>query len=412
MFHLRVSLIAVVAMLSSGPFLTTSLARDPEADFSAAISSLTKLEEQRRKDTAEELERIRAGLAMQESRVRAMRQWTQISFDLDKRGRIPKPKKLSKYLEKQQKRKDATMYSLLAFRDQSRGEIKSGRALNFFLDECGPAAQEMAYCRTISRDQSKQADADQYQRELLSGMTSNYILDANTIRHIRYRRGLTGSKLTGRIGEKPLDLEHINSVLRQDEFRSQIDRIASLRDRALAELEKGQPVTPETAGKLMDSVQSLLGEIRAAKKKQAKVGFNAMRPYLQAERQMFAIYEGAARLIEAHEASDVVVEQFRSGTIGDLLAYMQRNNLHFDAADDNGDAAYNNLYTLVSKYYLDLRSMQEAVAESEMQYAGTAMREREVADVKLGRSVSGTRGDLWGKTLEGIQQTMGAKTSY
>ncbi|HVA51056.1 MAG TPA: hypothetical protein VNH11_32245 [Pirellulales bacterium] len=395
--------VALVAFLAIAFRPADCHSRDPVADFDAAIQALVNLEEQRRKDTAEELERMRKGLAELGSRVHTMRQWTQLNFDLDKQGKIPRPKTVSKYLQGLEHRKETTAYALLQFRDQSRGAVKSGRAQNFFLDECGPAAFEMLYCRSLSRDQSRQGDADDFEREVLSGMTTNYKLDANIIRHIRYRRGLTGSKLTGRLNEKPLDLDHLNSVLRQAAFKNQVDRIASWRDRALAELEKGQPVSPDTAGKLMDAVQTLLDEIRAEKKKQAKFGFNAMRPYLQAERQMFAVYEGAARLIEANEAADVVVEEFKSGTICELLAYMQRNNLHFDAADDNGDVAYNTLYTLLSKFYLDLRALQQAVADSEQSYVGMAQRERQIADVKLGRSVSGARGDLWGKTLDGIQ---------
>lgn len=380
--------------------------RDAKKAFKEAIDALERIDEQDRKDMAEELERVRKRLAVVGDRVATMRQWTQYNFALERQGRIQRPQTVSKYLKDLQHRKQTTEYVLLEFRDQSRGAIKSGRALNFFLDECGPAALEMDYCSSLSRYQSRQGDADELERDILSGMASNYPLDDGIIRHIRFRRGLTGSKLTGRINQKPLDLEHLNSVLRKDEFREQINHIASLRDRALAELAKGQPVSSDTAGRLVDAVQGLLNDIRSAKKKQAKSGFNAMRPYAQAERQMFAIFEGASRLIEAHESSDVTLEEFKSGTIRDLLAYMQRNNLHFDAADDNGDAAYSTLYTLLSKFYLDLRSLQEAVHQAEAAYAGLAQRERQIEDAKLARSVSGVHGDLWGKTFDAIQDAI------
>jgi hypothetical protein len=340
-----------------------------------------------------------------------MKQWTQYNFDLERRGKIQQPKKVSKYLTRLKHQRETTQYALIQYRDQSRGAVKSGRALNFFLDECGPAALERSYCRSLSPSQTRQGQADGLEVEVLSGMTSNYVLDADTIRHIRYFQGVTGRKLSGRLNQKPLDLENVNSVLRQNEFRPQVERITALRDRALAELDKGQPVTPDTSFELVSAVQDLLDEVRAAKKKQAKRGFNAMRPYLQAERQMLAISDGASRLIEAQQAADAAIPQFKSGTIGDLLAHMQRHTLHFDAADDSGDAAYNQLYTLLTKYYLDLRLLQEAEAESELDQKQLAARERQIADVKIGRSVSGAGDDLWGKTFEGIKTSMEADRS-
>jgi hypothetical protein len=402
---------AMTAWLAAALGVTPCIARDPKADFSEAIQALVRRDEQKRKDAAEELERVRAQLQVQAARVGTMRQWTQYNFDLERQGKIQQPQKVSKYLSRLQRQKETTEYALLQFRDQSRGAVKSGRALNFFVDECGPAALERTYCRGLSEYQSRQGQADAIEHEVLSGMTGNYLLDEDTIRHIRYVQGVTGRKLTGRLNEKPLDLEHLNSVLRKDEFRPQVDKIANLRERAFAELDKGQPVTPDTSFKLVSAVQSLLDDIRAAKKKQAKQGFEAMRPYQQAERQMLAIYDGASRLIEAQKAVDVAIPEFKSGTIGDLLAHMQRYSLHFDAADDNGDAAYNQLYTLLTKYYLDLRALQEAVSESQLEYMRLAAREREVADVKIGRSVSGAGDDLWGKTFEGITKAIEAQGS-
>lgn len=407
--HIRAAVIItwLAAALGAAP----CLARDPKADFSEAIQALVRRDEQKRKDTAEELERVRSQLQVQGARVGTMRQWTQYNFDLARRGKIPQPQKVSKYLTGLQHRKETTEQALLQFGEQSRGAVKSGRALNFFVDECGPAALEQACCRSLSQYQSRQTQADAMEPEVLSGMTTSYVLDENTIRHIRYVRGVTGRKLTGRLNEKPLDLENVNSVLRQDEFRLQVEQITKLRDRALAELEKGQPVTPDTSFKLVSAIQALLDDIRVAKKKHAKRGFDAMRPYQQAERQMLGISDGASRLIEAQKTADAAVPEFKSGTIGELLAHMQRYSLHFDAPDDNGDTAYNQLYLFLTKYYLDLRALQEAEAESERDYKLLAARDREIADVKIGRSVSGAGDDLWGKTFEGITKAIEAQGS-
>src|SRR5262249_5791001 len=94
---------------------------------------------------------------------------------------------------------------------------------------------------------------------------------------------------------------------------------------------------------------------------------------------------GAYRLCEALGPNDVLTETFKSGTIEELMAFMHRNDLEFDPADGNGQAAYNRITRMMIRYYHDLEALRAAVTE----LGDSKDQEAALADLASGGSSSG-----------------------
>ncbi|HQU42406.1 MAG TPA: hypothetical protein PK867_06315 [Pirellulales bacterium] len=379
-------LLPAVVLLVAGATSDVQAA-NPAQTFRDALKIVQELEAARREEADKELKAIGEQLERLESRASYLRKWTRTQFELDQRGLITHPEAVPRYLQRLQKQRETALFRLLQFRDQARGAIRSGAALNFFVDACGPVAFEISEVRRLEGNAEAKRRNERIERELLSVLSTNYMIGDEIVRHIRYSRGLVGAHQTGRLSEDPLDLVRLESALRSDEFQTEVRILRDWRDVALKELRDGKPVSAATAARLIDSVKTLLIAVRAKKKEIARsIGsqFEDFRPYLDAERHMLSVSRGAARLIEAHEIDDITFARFTGGNIQELLAYMYHCNLHFDGADKNGENAYRMLFELAARYYLDLRIVQRAAAEAENGLTALKRREQELTAIKLG----------------------------
>jgi hypothetical protein len=284
---------------------------------------------------------------------------------------------IMKQLEARRLQRDAFLFRLLSRDEATKGAIARGTALNFFLEKLGAPAFDHALYREMTKQKQSLADPQKPAKLLNQGSEGDYSLAESITRHIRYTRGSTGAKLTGRLNEGPLDLAW-PAVLRSDGFASMTRRIEKARDKALDELRSGKPIGSAAGDELLEAVNSLNRRVASEKKSS---GHDLWR-WVLAERFVKILMGGAYRLVEARTLDDVVVDTFKAGTIEELLAFMHRNNLRFAEADANGEPAYSTIAEMMIRYYADLEALRSAVTE-ELKLMGGG-HEAALTDLSLG----------------------------
>jgi hypothetical protein len=364
----------------------------------AVKERVVALEAQRRRDAAFELQQLQQKRQTLEARIEYARRTVLQSFDVYERGLIPNPPPTSKrtrsgkviegFFERSKRQREQKLYRLLEFREKSGGLIASGGALNFFVELCGPSAFAHDFYRTANKGKPDPND------NFLNQLVNQFLLQPAVLEQIRYQRGLTGPKLSGRLNQPPLDVNW-PAILNRS-LKKRTDDIERRREAVLLELKNKAGVSPETADGLLDAVRDLLtamhGLEEALMQDIRKNGQNVRAQsdwlrYHSAEEHVRLLLAGAYRLIEAHTLADVSLPPLNDkgpATVEQLLTYMHQNNLRFSPADANGQTAYNTIFELMSRYYIDLRQLKLDTAQNEQRVEGLRAEEAEVKEVALG----------------------------
>jgi hypothetical protein len=390
---------------------------NPRPDPSKIKAAVDELERERQLRAQQELERLRLRRVDLASKAKYARQWILSNYDFDaysvirelpeklldtSQAATPSAKiKMEKALGSLQEQRtrivkriarerlgeDAMLGQLLDRKTAMNGAISNGRAANFFLRKCGAAAYDHALYREMTKKRESLSEPQRPPSLLEQGSADRVVLDEKITRHIRYSQGSVGNKESGRLNDGPLDLAW-PAFLRRDAFKSQREAIEKARDKALAELQSGKPVSNTAADQLLDAVNSLMKHVIVEKRKRLRTApGEEIWSWVLAERHAKLLMGGAYRFIEARHAEDVLTETFKSGTIEELMAFMHRNSLEFAPADGNGQAAYKLITEMMIRYYHDLEALRAAVAE-----LGDA-KDQEAALVELGLSNPGPGGN-------------------
>jgi clan AA aspartic protease (TIGR02281 family) len=361
------------------------------------------LEAQRRRVAAHELEQLRRKRDTLEARIDYARRSVLQSFDVYDRGSFPTPSTLKRTrsgkviegsFERSKRLREQMLYRLLQLRRESGGLIANGDALNFFLELCGPSAFAHTFYRTAKPAGKAQADPDD---AFLSQITDQFVLRPEVLRHIRYQRGLTGPKLSGRLNQDPLDVTW--PAILKGSLSKKTGDIERRREEALKQLRENRTVSPEAADGLLDAVRDLLAgmhdEEESLMHEIRRNGRNsrAQRDWLRynaAEAHVRVLLAGAYRLIEARGITDVILpplDDKKGVTVEKLLTYMHENNLRFSPADLNGQPAYNSIFEVMSRYYIDLAQLKLQTAKDEHRVEALRQEEAQVKEVMLGNKL-------------------------
>lgn len=388
--------------------LELELERERSKQQNAALAIREKvidLESQRRRVAAEELEQLRRKREGLEARIDFARRSVLQSFDVYDRGLIPTPTPIptssrrsrrprETTFERSKRLREQMLHRLLVFRGESGGLIANGDALNFFVELCGPSAFAHTFYRTTKAKGKTQDDPDE---AFLSRITDQVLLSPDLLRHIRYQRGLSGPKLSGRLNQDPLDVTW-PAILKRSLSRK-TDDIERRREQILKELRQNRAVPPEAADGLLDSVRDLLTAMHDAEESlMQEIRRNGRNTpaqadwlrYHAAEAHVRVLLAGAYRLIEARGIADVSLPPLddKNGvTVEKLLTYMHENNLRFSPADLNGQTAYNSIFELMSRYYIDLSALKLETAKNEQRVELIRAEEAQVKEVMLGNKL-------------------------
>jgi hypothetical protein len=329
--------------------------------------------DQRKKDTQQQLQALR---------------WVLGPFDPQQRV-VPQAAYATRLFHDWRRSHDAYRDKFLFSVSKSRGDIASGKALNFFLELCGPVALKQSIYRQRDILRAQQAPAGGVpaaaEEPLVQNLAHDLPLRPDEVARIRWRRGLTGPPEEGRLGAAqellPLDWPAtLRNDPRLDEARQAVE---DARHEIVVDLRQGRPLARAAGDGLMRAVDELTRQADAVRqadvnKLRQRVGEPGVGPdpvllARYADRKFLSslrynVYHFiAARDPREHGA----IEPFEQDSAEELMAYFSRNGLWFAPAGSEPQAqvVYEKLFKLMTWYYIDLCALEaaEAGAANELQ---------------------------------------------
>lgn len=341
-----------------------------------------------------EIEKKIAGQKDRLEQLKKLRRWAlQMSTqEQEEWDNAPDPPVWSKQLDRWKRSRQLARTQFLHFPEKSRGAVKSGRALNFFLDACGQAALEHETFLRQARAELKMATSPEQQhiaREkvtFLEGIGGTETLSEHDRQRIRCEMGGAGPKLIINLNDDPLPLDWPVLFRREPDFVPLCEAIREAKEAAIDEIARRGGVQPQTMNQLTDAVDALklafdkkYREFLSGKREENNAV--SRMPYLNAKKFAIGLRHGVLRLLEARMEEDVQIGKFEKETVGELLAFMCRNGLRFAEADTNGERTYARLFRMMTGYYSDLYSLEIATEDAERQLALLQQREALLTNV-------------------------------
>jgi hypothetical protein len=366
------------------------------------------------------------------------KRWALAQFEPGARGLIPKSDRVPQYMLRWQRARELAKQQFLEFPERSRGSIKTGNALNFFLDACGPTAldhqvyrEQLTQCQLIV-GQSRSRNPEDLNKELgdrldilgsdrsaipvrlklLEEIAGPRLFGAHDLRKVYVQKGLAGPKLKMRLNTGPLPLDWPREVRFDPEYAPHCEALGKTKEEALKALAEGQPIPIDLQQRMMEEVDALCGlceskvhehfsQVRESLSNGGAPSAETANQFTVARRFMRELRGGVVRFIEAADASDVQVSEFppegeRVGS-DQILAFMCRHGLRFAESDINGEVVYENLFRHLSRYYVDLYGLHLAIQADErnieaeraedMLYQATGTVEKLLAGARLGAAM-------------------------
>lgn len=336
-----------------------------------------------------------------------------------RRVRIPEYSGAPTQMKHWQRAREVAKQQFLAFPERSHGAVKSGRALNLFLDICGPTAldhqvylDELGSTAEILKLRAKVADrteltererrlqdeqarresnarlldrSDQrvdVRRALLDELRGRRCFSRDDLSQVSVLRGLIGYKLKSRLNDEPLPLDWPDEVKRNPRYASHTEAIEAAKRQALEQLKARHSVSTAVQRTLMTEADALVERCEANAREyftQRRVALKGGltpppeargRDLIVARRFLQELRGGIARFLAARDYRDVAIVEFppqsqETASIDEVLAFMCRHGLQFAEADTNGESVYRTLYEQMVKYYVDHYSLQLALEGEE-----------------------------------------------
>ena len=275
----------------------------------------------------------------------------------------------------------------------SAGAIRSGRALNFFLDSIGDVAlqHERFLTRAHGRGLAALTAEEKERLAVLDQIDSEVQIPPRHLREIYCEYGLTNPKMLIRLSSddvptaEALPLRWPTFFLLNREFETHLSGVEESRAEALAEIQEGKLMGPGQR-KLMRRIDDLETEFRALERTLHRESFaraqynSRLRPgasrvsaelgqkdyeVCNARSFLSTLKSSLSRLIETRYL-DAAAFQSRRGrtTVVDLLAHMKQNGLRFAKATPDAEASYQFLFERMVDYYDHLFSIRVACEDA------------------------------------------------
>lgn len=355
-------------------------------------------------------------------------EWALDQFESVERGKETRPKNVTSLMAHWERSRRLFRHQYLTSLKANAGAIRSGRALNFFLEACGPTALKHAWYRqraaelratpthTLNSEEQKRLASLRSRKEeilnksamsdqILQNLGRRLWLGPAETKLISTQRGLLGAKLTLTLGEQtdPLPLNWPAILKLEEDYAPWLSAIEQNKATALNELREGRGVSSSTLGRLMHNVQGLrwlLNEEYRGRMSRIRSGEIArgITEYYPAFRMLKRLSEGVLHVAEARTLSDLgVAEPFSSGTVEDLIAYMRRHGLRFSVATRNGEHVHELVFYMLRDYYMDLHMLRLAELKTKNQLKRSTDYEKKLMDRIVGNTKNGLTDYLSGK---------------
>ncbi len=373
-----------------------------EADANALrfnlLDKLAEMDKRRKEDAKNEREKLERMVEELEVRIEG-KKWALRQFEPAERGLVPLSQNAPKIQKRWERIRKMTRDKFVNFPQQSRQQIKTGEALNFFLDACGPTvlAHQLQREQFQMESESKATQAAIARRDevlgkdpqardvrvaLLDELHGTWSLEVSQLRQLVLVKGLVGNKLPVRLGtmsnESTLPLDWPLMLLHAD-YAPHRKLVEEGKQRAIEELAipSSGGISARSRKDLMTGLDRLYGTFQEHYQdhlRRARKGLTSPSkgPTWIATRNYLAnLRRGATRFLEARSPQDVEAGVFPPPgrprvSVDELLAYMCRNGLRFDRAQTTtAEVAQQFVYQLLVQFYLDLYGLRLAMEEDQ-----------------------------------------------
>ncbi|NLX97269.1 MAG: hypothetical protein GXY83_13930 [Rhodopirellula sp.] len=389
--------------IEQGAKVLDSVAEKQRLDVLQLALELDKEQRQAAKDERQIIEGRIKKLQLQVEQ----KQWALSQFEVGERQLIPQSSAVPNHMKHWARARDITKEQFLNYPEKSRGAIKSGRALNFFLDACGPTALDHQVYReqlgavsnmivlTANDESATEARSRQEKNMRTLGMDPEGInirlalldeirgprmLTGVELSKVIVQQGLTGYALKSRLNEGPLPLDWPEEIRSDPGYAPHCKAIETAKQDAIKQLsyEGGIPLSVQRT--LMTEADALyrlceynarehFSRLREGTSSDATRGLR----FTVAKRFLKEFRGGISRFVAARDPSDIQSTIFPpsggKASVDELMAFMSRHGLRFAEADYSAEPVYELLYRQMCKYYVDLYGLYLAVESEEQKIA-------------------------------------------
>lgn len=278
--------------------------------------------------------------------------------------------------------------------DRSRGQVLSGRALNYFVEQCGPAALEhqlfrekllaereavSVRLRTLAgpERQAEGVDLLDSRLALIDDVSGTKLFTRAELGEVVVQVGLAGTPLRMKLDQDPLPIA-LPSVITQN--RRYAEALAALRESRQLAIDALQRLNGQDGGlsldlqlrmmadvdRLCDLVEGDLASLAGSGSPGSMTVAERRLQLVQARRLLLDLRAGVARFVTARGYQDVVPAVLTAEQLSaaDLIAHLYRHGLRFGPVEPNNirmELLYDRIYRELVRYYVDLVSLQLAV---------------------------------------------------
>lgn len=373
-----------------------------ERQHNELFSIITELDRQRKATARTERQEIEVAIQQLELQIQ-QKQWALTFFEPGLRNRLPEAENIPSTMRRWERNRKVWKKKFLEFPDLAHGEIRSGRALNFFLTLCGPSAidhemfleqlTQMDHMQSLQNAPSlnqpglqnphQASDSIAVRRALIEEVSGPNVFTADDLRNIYVQIGLTGGKLRIRLDGEVLPLEWPHLLRLDEDYAKACEAIEDSKSRAFEHLrDKGETIPLELQRRLMMETDRLCSQFA----RKQKVYFDELREavknhgraprsseasnWVTAKLFLKELRGGVSRFV-AQSPGDVRVDISdqlgESFNIRQILAAVAQQGARFASGDKQAEPVYVRLMEQMSRYYVDLYAMSLAAESEEKQ---------------------------------------------
>jgi len=316
--------------------------RGAAAELSKAYQEKIKYFDQVRKENRERMAKLEVEIEKLDKELSGFE--TGKEFEDKLRGTV-----FERYAQERERLRNA----VLANPEEIKTAVETGRGLNVILVAMGDWIRRQKFEGDNAKPDPKYDQFRKMAAELL-------LISADDMKDIPFKTNTAGEKLTLAIGaDHPLKFALLPSLLRREEFEPRVKELEKTGDRALDELRKGEPVSPDTERDMITAMEGVFAEYKKFVRKAGKDrNTNDLAAALRAQAFVTNL-KGTVRVFtEASRLNEVQLPPFYGGSIEDLMVYMTKHNLRFGACTTQRQREFQmKLFQALRLYFYDLAAM-------------------------------------------------------
>ena len=367
-----------------------------ESQRLAVIQQAMQLDNERKRTAKNERENLELRIKAMDLRIQ-QKEWALRQLEPGQ-SLLPRSEGVSRRMSQWAESRKRWKRMFIDFPQKSRGAVSSGRALNYFLQVCGPTAlehkifleqlQDKARRTELEDDQltlGKSIEAIRTRQAMIREVSGAKVFTAEQLHDVQLKKGLVGQKLKIRLNHEALPLDWPYVIASNKTFVRYRKSLEASKKNSLDQLRKGDGINVSTQQRLMADTDAISQQFETERAKfyarlrrlvhqkspDAARASRIAPEWIAAKLFLKDLRGSVARFISARKIQDVEARlddnPDQTFSVADVLAFLSRHGLRFARADPREEETYQRLFEEMKRYYVDLTAMRVAM-QSERQY--------------------------------------------